>query len=190
MSEDDLMHLVEAVAGGDRRAARALFDAVAPIFVAAARRTMGSGHPDFEDFVQEASIRFFRSLPAFRGDSRVRRYAYKIGTHVAADWIRSKQALKRAKIQGEVPEDVVGPHDPARDLARQRVNSLLERTLSPEQLETFLLRNSLGCSLAEVADATGVSENTARSRLRLAKESLRRALAARPHAISHWEEPS
>lgn len=49
-----------------------------------------------------------------------------------------------------------------------------------EQAEALALRVVLGWTLEEVASATGAPQNTVRSRVRLAKESLRRRIEADP----------
>jgi len=48
--------------------------------------------------------------------------------------------------------------------------------LPPEQRHAFLLQAEGGMSVAEIADATGVGLETAKSRLRYARTALRRAL--------------
>ncbi|MEM9188731.1 MAG: RNA polymerase sigma factor [Myxococcota bacterium] len=185
--EDELGELVEATLKGDRGAARELFDAVAPIFLRAARSTLGAKHPEVEDFVQDASLRFFRSLEGFRGESRIRRYAYRIGCNVAVDWIRTTTSKKRARIDVEIPEHLSSNDNPAAELHRQRIIELLADTLPKEQLRTFVLWSALGCSISEIADETGVPRNTVRSRLRLAKETLRRKLTSNPALFTRWE---
>ena len=52
--------------------------------------------------------------------------------------------------------------------------------LPPEQAEALALRTMLGWSLEEIARASAAPVNTVRSRLRLAKESLRRKIEASP----------
>ena len=52
--------------------------------------------------------------------------------------------------------------------------------LPPEQAQTLAMRIALGFSLSEVAEATGVPLNTVRSRIRLAKEALRKRVDADP----------
>ncbi|MEM9189332.1 MAG: RNA polymerase sigma factor [Myxococcota bacterium] len=184
----DLSALVAASLEGDRTAARALFVALGPIFLRAARSTLGPTHPDVDDFVQEAALKFFSSLPAFRGESRVERYAGRIAAHLAADWIRRKRALKRDRVGGEIPEHVPSLDDPTDHVRRHRLGELLHHCLSPAQLDTFLFRNVLGCTLDEVGAMTGVPTNTVRSRLRLAREAIQRELKKNPELI-HLLEP-
>ena len=58
---------------------------------------------------------------------------------------------------------------------------LLEAALAAlplEQREVFLLREHAGLSFPEIAEATGVNENTVKSRMRYALTGLRDRLAA------------
>jgi RNA polymerase sigma-70 factor (ECF subfamily) len=69
---------------------------------------------------------------------------------------------------------------PERGAYNARVRPLLERALSSlpeEQREVFVLREYSGIPFKEIADVTGVSENTVKSRMRYALEGLRRRLA-------------
>jgi RNA polymerase sigma-70 factor (ECF subfamily) len=59
--------------------------------------------------------------------------------------------------------------------AAQRILDCLE-TLPPPQREAFLLAEESGMSLQEIARASGVGRETAKSRLRYALERLRRCL--------------
>ena len=60
-----------------------------------------------------------------------------------------------------------------------RVAELLAR-LPEEQAETLALRVVLGWSLDEIASATGAPTNTVRSRMRLAKDALRKSIEKSP----------
>ena len=55
--------------------------------------------------------------------------------------------------------------------------------LPEEQAEALALRVVLGWSLEEVARAYGIPTNTVRSRVRLAKEALRRRIEATPGLV-------
>ncbi|MEM9192181.1 MAG: sigma-70 family RNA polymerase sigma factor [Myxococcota bacterium] len=186
--EDDLSDLVERTVMGDEPAARRLFNAVSPIFARAGLRTVGANGPELEDFMQDASLRFFRSLDAFRAESHVRRYAYKIAMHVATDWIRDRRAKKRTGIKTEFRDDIRAPGNPEAELHRRRIGELLSSTLRGPQLEAFVLRNILGCSIAEIAELAGIPEETVRSRIRLAKNTLRRKLDRDPSWLARLEQ--
>ena len=71
------------------------------------------------------------------------------------------------------------PHDDAGTAAYQRrcVRDLLAR-LPHDQAEVLALHVVLGHSLPEVSQSTSIPLNTVKSRLRLAKQALRRHLDA------------
>ncbi|UCE31787.1 MAG: sigma-70 family RNA polymerase sigma factor [Burkholderiales bacterium] len=62
-----------------------------------------------------------------------------------------------------------------KQMAQRILNALAE--LPPPQREAFLLAEEGGMGLAEIADATGVGRETAKSRLRYAHARLRHALS-------------
>ena len=67
---------------------------------------------------------------------------------------------------------------PERGAYNARLRPLLERALASlpeEQREVFLLREYSGIAFKEIAEVTGVSENTVKSRMRYALEGLRTA---------------
>jgi RNA polymerase sigma-70 factor (ECF subfamily) len=59
--------------------------------------------------------------------------------------------------------------------------------LPEEQADALALRVMLGWSLEDVAQATGAPLNTVRSRVRLAKEALRRRVDADPSLADQLE---
>ena len=58
---------------------------------------------------------------------------------------------------------------------RKAIDKALE-TLPEEQREVFLLREVSGLAFKDIADATGVGENTVKSRMRYALAGLKKAL--------------
>lgn len=186
---DDLAEVLERAARGSQPDARTLFDAVSPIFARVGRTTLGPRDPELADFVQETALRFFRSLHGFRGESRVRWYAFRVATHTAKDWVRGRAALKRSRIRGPIPESARADDDPARTAARRELGRWLVDALPPAQLETFLLRTSLGCSIAEIAEQMNVPIDTVRSRLRRAKRTLRDRIRRAPEFAMLLEVP-
>jgi RNA polymerase sigma-70 factor (ECF subfamily) len=75
---------------------------------------------------------------------------------------------------------IAGNHQPENELYRRRQVQQLLKLLDglPEaQREAFLLREEAGLSLLEIAEITGVTAETAKSRLRYALVKLRQGLA-------------
>jgi RNA polymerase sigma-70 factor (ECF subfamily) len=147
--------------------------------VAVASKLLGPGHPDVEDAAQEALIAVARSLPGYRAEGSIVAYANRIAVRTTLHVARRGRArvarhdhLARAEAVSEIPQ----PADPAGDAQRRRLLRESLSTLPDEQAEALALRVCLGSSLHEVAAETGVPVNTVRSRLRLAKEALRRRM--------------
>jgi RNA polymerase sigma-70 factor (ECF subfamily) len=83
------------------------------------------------------------------------------------------------------------PQDDTRAARRRALLRDVVADLPEAQAEALILRSVLGYSFEEVAAATGAPLNTVRSRLRLAKEALRRRIEtdARFLELLDREEP-
>ena len=113
----------------------------------------------------------------------MRRFAHRIAARTAI--ASRRRGRSRAAMHEPLQEELrltadPSPHAQSLALRRQRLLAELLETLPEQQAETMALRVVLGFSLAEVAAATAAPENTVRSRLRLARETLRERIAAEP----------
>lgn len=175
--------LLERAIRGDAGAIGQLLKQLAPGMIRASRSLMGASHADLDDVVQQSLIGLVQALPSFRGECSLPHFASRIVTRTAL------AARRRTAIRGERQDDAIDPdafgvapsQAEAVEAERRRhaVRSLME-TLPEEQAETLALRVVLGFSLEEVAEATGVPLNTVRSRVRLAKTSLKKRIEADP----------
>jgi RNA polymerase sigma factor (sigma-70 family) len=192
--DSPLLALAERAATGDMEATSSLLKALAPAMIRAARALMGASHPDVDDVVQQSLIGLVQALPAFRGDCSPAHYGTRIVARIAV------AARQRAKLRGDRNDESVEltaipggapalPDHVAAERRRVLVRGLLEQ-LPAEQAGTLALRVALGFTLGEVADATGVPLNTVRSRIRLAKEALRRRIEADPQLLTMLEVES
>jgi RNA polymerase sigma factor (sigma-70 family) len=174
------LELARMASAGDARATRRLLEQVAPRVVGAARAVMGRGHPELEDAVQLALIGFVQALSSFRGECDPAQFAARIAVRTAGATRRRARArsghqdpsVDLSAIEASTPE--------AGGARRREVLRRLLDDLADEQSEALALRVVLGWSLDEIAAATGAPMNTVRSRLRLAKEALRRRIADTP----------
>lgn len=81
---------------------------------------------------------------------------------------------------------MAGTATPDEDIIRSRRTSVLRKLLGAlpaAQREVLELRALLDCSSAEIASATGVSVNTVRTRLRLARMTLSRHIEGDPQLL-------
>lgn len=184
LAPDPAAELARAAASGDAAAAGRLLKVVAPRVAGVTRAILGPGHPDLDDANQQALIALLGALSAFRGECSTASYAARIAVRVAVHVRRKSRAVRQRTdviAQMEPPPDSVPT--PGAESQSQRRKDLLRELLAEipeEQAEALALRAVLGWSLEEVASASGVPLNTVRSRVRLAKEALRRRIEADP----------
>lgn len=127
-----------------------------------------------EDLSQETFIRAYRALGAFRGDSHVRSWLYRIATNLAKNAVtRSRESPSDA-----VPE-TVEPRGPAARVESRQMGKEIDEAVGrlPDHLKgPFVMREIEHLSYQEIADATGLRLNTVRTRILRARRSLREEL--------------
>lgn len=180
---DPWLPKVRDAVGGDPAALRAVLAGVAPLVLSVVRGLLGATHADVDDMVQEALVGVARALPTFRAECTVAHFAARIAVRRTTDAKRrSREQAARVEQIGRLDESEQ-PTSPAAatraERRRRLVHSLLE-SLPEAQGETLALRFALGYSLEEVAQATGAPLGTVRSRLRLAREALRKRIEEDP----------
>ncbi len=166
--------------GGDARAFEVLVRRHrTPLFSFLHRLTGDRGRA--EDLCQEAFLKVVRASGTWEPRARFQTWLYAIARNQAVDEAR-RQAFRRAEpLEGCAAE--AASEDPPPDglaegaLLRPRLEAALA-ALPEEQREVFLLREYAGLRFPEIAEVTGVPENTVKSRMRYALEALRERLAA------------
>jgi RNA polymerase sigma-70 factor (ECF subfamily) len=146
-----------------------------------------------EDVVQEAFVRVAQSAAEFKADARFSTWVYTIVRNLCIDQIR-KNALRRhpsldesrksddgdGPTLGEQTADPRGRADVERTAEGTRLKErILEAidSLPDDQREVYLMREMSNLRFKDIADITGVPENTVKSRMRYALERLQEALA-------------
>ncbi len=143
-----------------------------------------------EDMVQDLFVKLVRKAGTFKHESRFTTWAYTVARNLCIDQLR-KLSLRRhrsldarttpdgptlgERVADDRPEAEADRSAVSADIAT-RVTRAVE-DLPAEQREVFLLRQQAGVPFKEIARITGVSENTAKSRMRYALERLQTALA-------------
>jgi len=140
---------------------------------------LGAG-PNAEDVVQEAFVKGFRALKAFRPDGLFRPWLLRIVANEAHNLHRS--ARRRAALELRVADDPVDRRDPesaAIDGAARRALLDAVRALPEKDALVVTCRYFLELSEAETATMLGWPQGTVKSRLSRALAKLRPALAGR-----------
>jgi RNA polymerase sigma-70 factor (ECF subfamily) len=143
-----------------------------------------------EDVVQETFVRVVQNAAEFKHEARFTTWVYTITRNLCIDHLRKRALRKHPSLDESKGEEGDGPTlgeqtaDPRASVEREATGTeLRERiaravdTLPDEQREVFLMREIANLPFKEIAEITGVPENTVKSRMRYALERLQEALA-------------
>ena len=138
---------------------------------------------EVEDVTQEAFIKAYRALPAFRGDSAFYTWLYRIGINTAKNYLMAlgRRAPTSTEVEAEdaegfeegeqlrdinTPESVLLSNEIA-----ETVNSTIDQL--PEELrQAIQMREIEGMSYEEIAQAMNCPIGTVRSRIFRAREAI------------------
>ncbi len=180
---DPLLTLVRAASAGQRDALVRLLSMVTPAISATVRVFLRNEPTEMEDAVQEVLLAVTESLPRFRAESSFLHYCRRIAVRVALAHRRANQ--RRTEVAAS-PPDAPGESEgsgAAEGIAREQLVSAFRQLLDelPQaQAESLAYRVVLEYPLPVIARETGVSINTVRSRIRLARDYLRDRISNDP----------
>jgi RNA polymerase sigma-70 factor (ECF subfamily) len=179
--------LVRAHAAGDPNAFARLYDRHDRAVLVFIRRLLGPGHAEAaEDLHQETWIAVSRNAAAFDpARARFAAWLFTIARHKTFDHFRrQKVAVLGAAADTDFEAATMRIADPIQTpLEQVQSRQTAERIVAAvdalplEQRGVFVMFADGGLSLEEIADATGVTLETAKSRLRYARDKLRQSLA-------------
>lgn len=183
VSERDIdRQLVERAQRGDKRAFELLVEKY--------QRKLGRllsrfirDPSEVEDVMQEAFIKAYRALPAFRGDSAFYTWLYRIGINTAKNYLAALR--RRAPTSTEMDVEEAEGYDDGerlRDLNTPE-NMLLSKEVAdavnasmealPQELRTAIqLREMEGMSYEDIARIMNCPIGTVRSRIFRAREAI------------------
>jgi RNA polymerase sigma-70 factor (ECF subfamily) len=138
---------------------------------------------EVEDVTQEAFIKAYRALPAFRGDSAFYTWLYRIGINTAKNYLMAmgRRAPTSTEVEadeaegfeeGEQLRDINTPESMllSNEIAKT-VNATIEQL--PEELRTAIqMREIEGMSYEDIAKAMDCPIGTVRSRIFRAREAI------------------
>lgn len=175
--------LLRAHGAGDSSAFGRLYDRYDRQCFLFIRRLLGAAHADAaEDLHQETWVAVARNAADFDpGKASFPAWLFTIARRKVWDHFRRQRVAVLAAAQDDaamlVPDPGQSPLEQvqSRELAQEIVAAV--EALPLEQRGAFVMFAHAGLSLEEIAQATGVAVETAKSRLRYARAKLRQSLA-------------
>lgn len=183
----DPVWLLEGLKSGDEKAYEALIQRYQQPVYNLVYRLMDDPS-ECNDVVQEVFLKVFRNVGAFRGNSSLKTWIYRIAVNEAYNHRRWFSRHRKKEIGLDVEEegspnwsDVLS--DPCRspfdEVANHETRALVEQALTeiaPVFRAAVILRDMEELSYDEIADVLDISLGTVKSRILRGRESLRKAL--------------
>ncbi len=181
MTREQEAAVIQAVLDGDVNAYEALVKEYEKNVYNLALRMTGNSE-DAYDMSQEAFIKAYNSLTAFRGDSKFSVWLYRIVSNVCLDFLRSKNrrptvSLSTENDDGEEVELDVADDSNSPELVLERglTRDAVRRGLAAlpdDHREILLLREIQGLSYDEIGEVLGIEPGTVKSRIFRARKKL------------------
>jgi len=142
-----------------------------------------SNREDAADLTQEALIKAFSSIKRFKGNSAFFTWLYRIGVNTTLSYLKRNRfrrffSLENIQEEGsnaQVLETLAAKHKSEKGALlselQEKLNEAMQK-LSPKHRTVVVLFEIEGLSHQEIAEITGTSVGTVRSRLHYAKQQL------------------
>lgn len=177
--------LLEKIRNGDESSFELLMKEHTSKVIGLAWRLVGN-REEAEDLAQEAFLRLHRSLPDFRGESRISTWLYRTTTRLAIDHLRRERIKRRLfffRQSNDAPDPVDLASDsrrhPGRQFQSKEAMHVLRKSLnklSARQQVVFTLRHYEGLTLKEIGAHLGLEIGTVKAHLHRAVSQLRKDL--------------
>jgi RNA polymerase sigma-70 factor (ECF subfamily) len=148
-------------------------------FVCVSLRRLGVQDGDVEDVAQEVFVVVHRKLPTYDWSRSVSIWLFGICLRSAANYRRLARHRRQVHPQIEVDVADTQPLPDERlstEASRRLVNAALD-SIEPDRRTVFVMHDLNEFSAFEIADMLSIPPNTVYSRLRVAREEFKKAVA-------------
>ncbi len=178
---DDLLSkadFLQRARSGDRASLEKLAGAVLPRVRKTVYFTMGS-NTDLEDVVQMAMVRIFRGLSRFRGDSQLETWIDRVTVntvrahfrrHPFRGWFSSCDSIDRLESPGKTPHEGAEKNETLEQLKTHLTQ------ITPKKRIALVLSAVHGYTVAEIAQMTDCTIETAKKRVQHGRREMLRRL--------------
>jgi len=180
--------LIKAVQRGDQDAFEQLVRAYDQSVLRLAMNLLRSPE-DARDVYQEAFLRVYRNIHAFRFDCSFHTWLFRIVTNICLDHLRKRKVRKEEQTvvetadgpvdRSETFEESAAEADPERNYWNRQLAAKLEEALTgltPRERMVFELRHYQGLRLRNIGEMLGTSEEAAKNCLFRATQKMRSML--------------
>jgi RNA polymerase sigma-70 factor (ECF subfamily) len=182
--------LIARLRAGDERAVAELVSAYQTKILSMALRYLRN-REDAEEVTQDVLVKVCQKIAAFRGDSALSSWIYRISFNTVMSRLRGPRTLEGARsgvvLSHDAPEDDTPTHDAAdwSDMADERVlrRQMRDRlanaigALPPMYRVPVILRDVRGLSTEQASRQLSLKDETLKSRLHRGRLMLRQQLA-------------
>lgn len=132
---------------------------------------------DADDATQAAMLEILRSAATYSGVGSLEGWCERIAVRTTVRMLRRRQR-HQAPLDPAVAPDAIERDVPVDSMHERIPGEVFEylRALSDERRDAIVMRHVWDYSIDEIAEATGVSRNTVKDRLRCALEQLRKLI--------------
>ncbi|MBR4773102.1 MAG: RNA polymerase sigma factor [Bacteroidales bacterium] len=165
----DYTHIVEGCRRHDRKAQRALYEAMAPMAMGVCMR-YSSDREEAQDLMQDGFVKVFEHVGRMKDVEHLSAWVYKVMLNVCLKNYHRKMRRKRAEM--EVTEQVELPLDP---FAAEEIVAALQQ-LAPAQRQVFNLMAVEGYNYTDAAREMRCTEVNVRALYSRARMEMRNLL--------------
>ena len=167
--------LIARVVGGDRSAARELYDAHAPRVFRLVFRLTGEEELARE-LTQETFVRAFDQLARFRGDAALSTWLHRVTINVVSNAMRKVKRFRARETDLDDASHVASETRHADPDLRDKLHRAIDELPEIYRI-TLVMHDVEGYTHEEIANVLGIAEGTCKSRLSVARAQVRVKLA-------------
>lgn len=174
MQSDEI--LIKEILNGNKSAMNVLVKRYYKMIFAYVYRNLGEYHISY-DITQEIFIKIIKNLNTFKGDiSKIKSWMFRIASNTCKDYYRSSY-YKNNKNNSEIEECMMVENNVVDILIKNEKREMIRKALlnlPSMQREALILRFYHDLKIKDIADITGASESTVKSRIRQGTQKLKK----------------
>ena len=166
--------ILEKAIQGDEKAFRKIYDLYAGKMYSLCLRYAGNTN-DANDMFQDAFIRVYKALAAYKGSGSFEGWVRKIFVNTCLDHLKNKQKLLFSEIKNYAEENVSSNLNGIDNLSNQELVKIIQKLPNGYRLVVNLYLVE-GYSHKEISEILGIAEGTSKSQLSRARLLLQKEI--------------